>query len=224
MLRTPMPVLLFGLLSLGACAVAPPSGPRVYVTPPEGKDLARFQGEDAGCRNYAQQSIGFGAPQQAANAGAAGSAAVGTAVGAAAGAIVGAAAGNPGAGAAIGAGGGLLTGSAIGSGNAQASAGELQQQYDVAYVQCMAASGNRAPAVVAAPYASVPYAVYGSPAYYGYPGYYPPYFGAPAVTLGFFGGYGARYHRPAFHRGFYGGYRGFHGGGFQGGFRGGRRH
>ena len=217
--RKPVPVVLFCLLSLGACAVAPPSGPRVYVTPPEGKDLARFQNEDVNCRDYAQQSIGYGAQQQAANTAAVGSAAVGTAVGAAAGALVGAAAGNPGAGAAIGAGGGLLTGSAIGSGTAQASAGSLQQQYDIAYVQCMAANGNRAPVIVAAPYAA-----YGSPAYYGYPGYYAPYFAAPAITLGFFGGYGHRYYRPGFYRGFGGGHRGFHGGGFHGGFRGGRRH
>src|SRR4051794_12545063 len=93
-------------LALGACTVAPPTGPNVWVMPGAGKDLARFQQEDGACRGHAQQQIGYGSPQQAANQSAVGSAAVGTALGATAGALLGAAGGNAGAGAAVGAGGG----------------------------------------------------------------------------------------------------------------------
>src|ERR1700733_6385779 len=127
--------LLLGTLVLGACAVAPPTGPTVLVLPPAGKDLAQFQADDGTCRGYAVQQIGYGAPQQAANQSAIGSAALGTAVGAAAGAAVGAAAGSPGAGAAVGAASGLVAGSAVGAGNASASAAELQQHYNVSYTQ-----------------------------------------------------------------------------------------
>lgn len=87
-----------GILALAACAVALPTGPAVVALPPEGKNLAQFQQEDAGCRGYAQQQIGYGSPQQAANQDAIGSAALGTAVGAAAGAAIGAAAGAAGTG------------------------------------------------------------------------------------------------------------------------------
>src|SRR5690242_8002502 len=89
-------------LSLGACAVAPPSGPSVLALPGKGKDLATFQAEDANCRNYAQAQIG-GTPAGAANQAAVGSAAVGTGLGAATGALLGAAGGAAGVGAAVGA-------------------------------------------------------------------------------------------------------------------------
>ncbi len=85
---------IFGLvtaLGLTACAVVPPSGPTVPVLPPEGKNLGRFQQEDANCRNYAASQIG----------------------------------------------------SAIGANTARVSSYALQRRYNVAYVQCMAASGNR---------------------------------------------------------------------------------
>jgi hypothetical protein len=222
-------VALTGLLAVGACAVAPPTGPNVLVLPPEGKDLAQFQREDGACRSYAQQQIGYGSPQQAAAQSAVGSAAVGTALGATAGALLGAAGGNAGAGAAIGAGGGLLAGSAGGAGTARAPAGSLQQRYDAGYLQCMTASGNKVPTTTAGtPHLYQPYSYYGSygaPAYYGYPGYYPgyygPYLGGPAVSLGFFGGWGHRhYNWGGWHHGGWGGWRGgWHGGGWHGGGR-----
>jgi hypothetical protein len=191
------------LLGLGACAVAPPTGPTLVATPPQGKDLARFQQEDFGCRSYASAQIGGGSPAQAANQSAVGSAAIGTALGAAAGALLGAAGGSAGTGAAIGAGSGLLLGSAVGANNAQASAGGLQGAYDTAYAQCMASNGNTVqappPAVVAAapaypgPYTAWPY------------GYYAPAYPAPSVSLGF--GFGTGWgHRPWGYRpwGYYG--------------------
>ena len=78
-------------LGLTACAVVPPSGPTVLVLPPEGKNLGRFQQEDANCRNYAASQLG----------------------------------------------------SATGANTAWVSSYALQRRYNVAYVQCMAASGNR---------------------------------------------------------------------------------
>ena len=183
-------------LSLAACAVAPPTGPSLYAMPAKGKDLARFQSEDVGCRNYAQASIGGTTPAQAANQSAVGSAAVGTALGAAAGALLGAAGGAAGTGAAIGAGAGLLTGSAVGANNAQASSGSLQGRYDMAYAQCMTSAGNTvqapAPAVVSYPVPAYGYG-YGYAAPYAYPAY--PYYWGPSVSLGFYGGRGY-YGRP----------------------------
>jgi hypothetical protein len=196
MFQTNSVVLLLWTFALGACAIAPPSGPSVLVLPPEGKNLAQFQREDASCRGYALQQIGYGSPQQAANGSAIGSAAIGTVVGAAAGAALGAAVGSAGAGAAVGAGTGLLVGSAVGANTASASAVALQQGYDIAYAQCMAASGDHVQAYSVA----WPYGAYGYP--YAYPPYYSPWFG-PAVTLGFFGRAGPGFHHGFFHHGFH---------------------
>jgi len=155
---------LAGTVVLGACAATPPSGPNVWVLPAEGKDLARFREEDAACRNYAMQQIGFGPSQQ-----------------------------------------GPVSGSSI----------ELQQRYDVAYLQCMAASGNKVPTTATGePFLITPYASYrGGYPYYGYAYGFPgPYFGA-GISLGFSGrrhfGH-SHHHRGGFH----------HGGGFhhRGGF------
>jgi hypothetical protein len=188
-------------LALGACAVAPPVGPAVLALPPEGKDLARFQQEDGSCRQYASAQIGYSSPAQAASQSAVGSAALGTALGAAAGALLGAAAGGAGIGAAFGAGTGLLFGSAVGADNAYASGGGLQQRYDLAYAQCMTASGNRLQASPAAPYYPPSYGPYAYPAYYTYPAYYGPWFG-PTVSVGFFGHSGHHaHHAGSFHHG-----------------------
>jgi hypothetical protein len=188
MFQTNSVVLPLGKFALGACAIAPPSGPSVLVLPPEGKNLAQFQREDAFCRGYALQQIGYGYPQQAANGSAIGSAAIGT--------VVGAAAGGAGAGAAVGAGTGLLVGSAVGANTASDSAVALQQGYDIAYAQCMAASCDHVQAYSVA----WPYGAYGYP--YAYPPYYSPWFG-PAVTLGFFGRAGPGFHHGFFHHGFH---------------------
>jgi hypothetical protein len=215
------PVLALGVLALGACAVAPPTGPTVMVMPGKGKDLAAFQQDDAVCRHYASAQIGYGSPAQAATQSAVGSAVVGTALGAAAGAAIGAAAGNPAAGAAIGAGSGLLLGSAAGAGNAAYAAGALQQRYDVSYAQCMVAEGNTLPSGMAAatggyaypspyayPYPAYPAYPYSPYPYLGYPSYYygAPYLGSISIGFGSWGGWG----------GWHGGW-GWHGGGWNGG-------
>jgi hypothetical protein len=47
------PVALAALLMLGACAVAPPSGPTVMALPGPGKSFQVFQQDDYACRQYA---------------------------------------------------------------------------------------------------------------------------------------------------------------------------
>lgn len=193
MLRVPSLLTLAATLALGACAVAPPSGPSVMALPPKDKSLADFQKDDMSCRQYASAQIGNISPAEGAQQSAINSAALGTVLGAAAGAAIGAAAGNPGAGAAIGAGSGLLMGSAAGANAAQYSGASLQQRYDIGYSQCMSARGNSVPSMTAggpagygggyaypapAPY---PYA-YPAPSYY-YP--YPyPYYGSVNIGYG----------------------------------------
>jgi hypothetical protein len=191
MVRIAPPVGLCGALLLVGCVAVPPSGPTVGALPPKGKDLAEFQQDDIGCRQYAAQQTGV-TPGEAAEQSAVNSAALGTLLGAAAGAAIGAAAGNAGAGAAIGAGTGLLFGGAAGADAGAISAGNVQQRYDTAYTQCMASKGNIAPVVAQTPqpppaaYPAYPPGYY----YYPYPAYaYPP----PPVHFGF--GYRRHYWR-----------------------------
>lgn len=168
------------LLSLGACATVPPAGPTVMALPGPGKSFQQFQQEDYQCRVYAQQATAYVNPQTGTNQ-ALGGAAVGTLLGAAAGAAIGAVAGNAGAGAAIGAGTGLVGGTAVGASNAAATQASLQQQYNVAYTQCMYSHGNSVQSPPPA-YSGYPYpAAYG----YGYPGYV-----GPSVVVGVGGGWG----------------------------------
>ena len=215
------PVILLAAIPLAACVAAPPSGPTVVAMPRSGESLNQFEANDLACRNYAQiHTAPPGATQEAANRSAVGSAAVGTVVGAAGGALLGAAAGNAGAGAAIGAGAGLLTGSAVGASNASAIAGGAQEQYDIAYAQCMTSKGE----VVEYPNPGYGYPYYGGYPYYAY-GY--PYYGAYPYG-GFIGAapffsFGFGFHH-GFRRGgfFHGGFNhaGFGHGGFgHGGFR-----
>ena len=148
---------LCGAVALAACAAAPP-GPSVIALPGPGKSFEQFQREDASCRQYGDAQTGYGAATAQANQAGVGSAVLGTGLGAAAGALLGAAAGHAGAGAAIGAGSGLLLGGAFGANNTAAAAGGIQAHYDMAYMQCMAANGNRVPTVPAPyPYAYAPY-------------------------------------------------------------------
>jgi hypothetical protein len=167
---------LAGALAVGACTVAPPTGPSIAALPPAGKDYARFRQEDYACRQHALQDTGHGSPQQAANQSAVGSAALGTLLGAVVGGLFGSVTGDFGAGAAIGAGGGLLAGSAVGAGTSQTSAAALQRRYDLTYAQCMQASGNQIPGW------GYPYGPY---AYSAYPGRYAGgYVAGPVVSLG----------------------------------------
>src|SRR5215813_3387991 len=160
MARSTLAIGFATAVALGGCGVAPPSGPSVMVLPSEGKTFAQFQHEDATCRQYASQQIGYGSPAQAANESAVGSAALGTILGAGLGALIGAAGHDAGEGAAIGAGSGLLLGSAWGANAAYASGAALQQRYDTSYLQCMYASGNSMPAPPH-PYGAYPYSPYG---------------------------------------------------------------
>ncbi len=126
-------------LALCACAAVPPSGPSVMVLPGDGKTFDQFRADDYECRQFAGGQ-GGATPQQASVDSGVKSAAVGTAIGAVAGALIG---GHQGAGA--GAGAGLLIGSVAGAGAAERSAYTLQQRYDMAYVQCMYAKGDKVP-------------------------------------------------------------------------------
>jgi hypothetical protein len=187
------------LALVGGCATVP-TAPSIMVMPGETKNYDAFRADDYYCRTAAAQSIGYASPAQAGGQAAAGSAALGTLAGAAAGAAIGAAAGNAGTGAAIGAGSGLLLGSAAGAANAQATAGTLQERYDVSYAQCMAAKGNQVPPIPAPGYYSPAYSPYSA-----YPGYgyvYPP------IIFGF-GWYGGGYR--GYHHGYYGGWHGGYG-------------
>jgi len=134
---------------LGGCVVMPTS-PMIAALPGSQKTFDQFHTDDATCRADAYASVA--GPAQAATGSAAANAAAGTAIGAAAGAIIGSATGSAGTGAAIGAGTGLLFGSAAGAPYAGWSSYDLQYQYDVVYLRCMYAHGNRVPA----PYVSAP--------------------------------------------------------------------
>ena len=153
------------MLALGACTVAPPSGPTVVAMPSPGKSWPQFQEDDYNCRGYAQSRVSD-AGQAAANAqkNSANTAVAGTLIGAAVGAGLGSLSGNVGAGAAVGAGAGLLGGASVAGNNTQATADSLQGRYDVAYAQCMVGNGE----LIQQPYAPAPgyYAPPPSPAYY----------------------------------------------------------
>jgi hypothetical protein len=126
---------LLPVIALGACTVAPPSGPSVVAMPGQGKSFPQFQQDDANCRNYAQSNMGdtgqaAAAAQQNANT----TAVAGTLIGAAAGAALGSLSGNVGA--------GLLGGASVAGNNTQAAADSLQRRYDVTYAQCMVGNGE----------------------------------------------------------------------------------
>ena len=124
-------------------------GPSVAVMPAPGKPFDLFVGEEAQCRQYADQQVGI-SPQQATQNSTATGAAAGTALGAAAGGAIGAAFGAPGPGAAVGTGTGLLTGSGVGWSNGYGATWTIQRSYDIAYQQCMYAKGNQIPGFPAA--------------------------------------------------------------------------
>ena len=80
------------------------------------------------------------------------------------------------------------------AGRQSATTVQLQQRYDIAYAQCMSASGNSVQ-----PFAALwPYGPYGYP--YPYPGFYGAWFGS-AVALDTLSGFPHRFHRhqPAGH-------------------------
>lgn len=138
---TALAVLSAALLT--ACATIP-TGPSVLVLPGTGKTFEAFQTDNAVCREWASQQVGTSVERVGKESVGTG-AAIGTAVGAAAGAALGAASGHPGEGAAVGAGIGLLGGSAAGADQARSAGYSVQNRYDIAYMQCMYAKGNRIP-------------------------------------------------------------------------------
>lgn len=127
-----------GLAALSLSACVGPVGPTVPVAPGPGKSFSTFAAEQATCEQYATAQVG---PQAAyANNRAIGSAILGTALGAGLGAAVGG-----GHGAAIGAASGAVLGTAAGASGSGYAQMSVQQHYDLAYAQCMAAHGNRVP-------------------------------------------------------------------------------
>lgn len=133
-------ILLSGL-ALSGCAVPTPTGPTVLVTPNPKDTPMQFQQQDAYCRQQAGNMMNTASKQ--ADRSSTTKTVGGTVLGTAAGALLGAAAGNAGMGAAIGAGSGLLLGggaSMLGSGNSQDN---MQNQYNINYVQCMTSYGNK---------------------------------------------------------------------------------
>lgn len=140
--------LLASVLLAGCVTV--PSGPGMVVLPAPGKTFEQFREEDAVCRHYAQDQVGA-TPEQAATDSVARSAGMSALLGAAAGALLGAGSHDPGLGAAIGAGSGLLFGGVAGSNAAGTAADVVQGRYDISYVQCMYAKGNRVPPPPGAP-------------------------------------------------------------------------
>ncbi len=175
------------LVLLAGCATQP-VGPTVAVMPAANKNFDTFQQDQSVCTGYASQQVGGQA--QAANNQAVGGAILGTALGAG----LGAAAGG-GVGAAIGAASGAVVGTGMGAGYSGGSGYQIQQRYNIAYAQCMAAHGNKVPTQQAA---------YSPPAPAYYPGYAYPY--APGYyPFGYYGGYGYGY-GPVVGFGFGGGY------------------
>jgi len=126
-------------LVLSACASVP-NGPSAMALPGTGKNFDQFRGDDASCRQFAQNQIGGTTANQAANSSFASSAVLGTAIGAALGALAG-----HGHAVGVGAATGLAMGSVIGADEANVSSHEAQRRYDNAYTQCMYASGHRVP-------------------------------------------------------------------------------
>jgi hypothetical protein len=177
-------VPLSAVVVLGGC-VTVPVGPTVRVMPGNQKSFEQFRNEDAGCRQYAQATIGGPDAGQAGQNAAGANAVAGAAIGAAAGAIIGAATGQAGPGAAIGAGTGLLFGSAAGSNTAGYSSYALQRNYDTAYLQCMYSYGNQVPGAVAyrtsPPVYSYPPSSYAPPPGAASGNYPPPGYPAPAA-------------------------------------------
>jgi hypothetical protein len=166
-LKRPLAILI-PMLLLNACTTEP-LGPTVPVMPAPGKPFDAFQNDQALCKQFASNQIQGGAQQ--ANNRQVGTAVIGTLLGAGLGAAIGG-----GRGAAIGAGAGALGGTAVGTGPAAQAQYSLQQQYDLAYSQCMYTRGNQVPGFQPAGPPGYPPPPPGySPAYPPPPGYAPGY-------------------------------------------------
>lgn len=160
---------------LSGC-VTPPMGPTIPVMPGPNKQTAAFEQDDATCRDFAGSRVAGGAEQ--ANNTAVGETLLGAALGAGLGAAVGG-----GRGAAIGAGAGGIVGAGAGSNTSGHAQYSLQQQYNIAYAQCMTTKGNKAAWGQRARYGYgyPPPGAYGPPP----PGAYPPPPGPPPPPPGY---------------------------------------
>jgi len=140
-------ILLCTTLLVAACAETP-MGPTVRAMPPQGKPFDQFANEQASCKAYADSQVQGQADR--ANSTGVLEGIGGTVLGAGLGAAIGG-----GRGAAIGAGAGAIGGTAVGASTSGQEQRGIQQQYNDAYAQCMAAKGNQierpAPRVVYAP-------------------------------------------------------------------------
>jgi uncharacterized protein YcfJ len=137
--RRTLPGIAALALALTSCAQTP-MGPTVAVLPGAGKSFDAFQSDQLVCKQFAEQTVAGQA--QNANARGVGGAVLTTALGAGLGAAIGG-----GRGAGIGAASGALGGAGIGaatSSNAQLS---IQDQYNLAYAQCMYTRGNAVPSM-----------------------------------------------------------------------------
>ena len=181
-------IVLLCASALAGCATAP-TQPSLAALPGNGKTPAQFASDDTACRAQANAANNGITPQEAANRSAAGTVAATTLGGAAVGALAGASATpwnngvHAGYGAAAGAGAGLLLGLLTAGRPANASGAAFQRNYDMVYFHCMAAAGNRVPAMFAAgppmyPPPPPPPGYYAPP-----PGYYPGYPPPPAVVV-----------------------------------------
>lgn len=124
-------------LLLSGCAQTP-LGPTVQVMPGPGKSFDAFNYDQAGCKQFAANTVAGQA--QNANTRAVGAAALTTVLGAGLGAAIGG-----GRGAGIGAASGALGGTAIGAGMSSGDQGGIQAQDHNAFAQCMYAKGNMVP-------------------------------------------------------------------------------
>jgi hypothetical protein len=186
MMRSKGVVVVSAMMILLAGCAQQPLGPTVAVMPADNKNFDQFAQDQSVCTSYASQQVGGAA--QVANNQAVGGALLTTALGAG----LGAAAGG-GVGAAIGAASGALVGSAGGANYSGAAGFGIQQRYDIAYVQCMAAHGNQVPQQQAAYGPPGPAYFPAAAPYPYYPfGFYGPFSG-PVVGFGF--GYGCCWRR-----------------------------
>jgi len=116
------------------------------VLPGPNKTFEQVQADDAVCRQWAAQRAGQ-QPQEAATGKTIQGSILGTFLGAGLGAAFGSISGDAGIGAVIGAGSGLLFGTLSGAAADRQAGYEVQNQFDIAYQQCMYPEGNQIPGV-----------------------------------------------------------------------------
>lgn len=122
-------------LTLAACADIP-SNPTVDVMPPPGQSWESFSQQRQFCNQQASQRVGHDVSRANTRG------IIGGVVTTALGAGIGAAAGG-GMGAALGAGAGALAGTAGGGLYSGSQNSSIQQEYNIAYLQCMQAYRNQ---------------------------------------------------------------------------------